>query len=64
MRTNLPWRLRVFERFPTRPQMVNLRRVDSDFLAPKIRDSFTTNFVSECNEVSDDPAGNFEYQSY
>uniref|UniRef100_A0AC34F3E8 Ion transport domain-containing protein n=1 Tax=Panagrolaimus sp. ES5 TaxID=591445 RepID=A0AC34F3E8_9BILA len=56
MRTNLPWRLRVFERFPTRPQMVNLRRVDSDFLAPKIRDSFTTNFVSECNELSDDPA--------
>uniref|UniRef100_A0AC35FLW9 Ion transport domain-containing protein n=1 Tax=Panagrolaimus sp. PS1159 TaxID=55785 RepID=A0AC35FLW9_9BILA len=59
MRTNLPWRLRVFERFPTRPQMVNLRRVDSDFLAPKIRDSFTTNFVSECSELSDDPAGMF-----
>ena len=56
MRTNLPWRLRIFERFPTRPQMVNLKRVDSDFLAPKIRDSFTTAFVSECEELSSDPA--------
>uniref|UniRef100_A0AC34QHG3 Ion transport domain-containing protein n=1 Tax=Panagrolaimus sp. JU765 TaxID=591449 RepID=A0AC34QHG3_9BILA len=56
MRTNLPWRLRIFERFPTRPQMVNLKRVDSDFLAPKIRDSFTTAFVNECEDVTVDPA--------
>uniref|UniRef100_A0A1I7W7V1 Ion_trans domain-containing protein n=1 Tax=Heterorhabditis bacteriophora TaxID=37862 RepID=A0A1I7W7V1_HETBA len=26
MRTTLPWRLRVFEKFPTRPQMVSMRR--------------------------------------
>lgn len=41
MRTILPWRLRVFEKFPTRPQMVQLKREDSEFSAPKVRDSFT-----------------------
>uniref|UniRef100_A0A7E4UYD6 Sodium leak channel NALCN n=1 Tax=Panagrellus redivivus TaxID=6233 RepID=A0A7E4UYD6_PANRE len=56
MRTNLPWRLRIFERFPTRPQMVSLKRVESDFLAPKIRDSFTTNFVTDCELINCDPA--------
>ncbi|KAI6181392.1 Four domain-type voltage-gated ion channel alpha-1 subunit [Aphelenchoides besseyi] len=50
MRTTLPWRLRVFERFPTRPQMVRLRRVDSDFTVPRMRDSFTHQFVVGCEE--------------
>uniref|UniRef100_A0A183C3H4 Sodium leak channel NALCN n=1 Tax=Globodera pallida TaxID=36090 RepID=A0A183C3H4_GLOPA len=45
MRTILPWRLRIFEKFPTRPQMVQLKRVDNEFSTPKVRDSFTNQFV-------------------
>uniref|UniRef100_A0A7E4ZT03 Ion_trans domain-containing protein n=1 Tax=Panagrellus redivivus TaxID=6233 RepID=A0A7E4ZT03_PANRE len=45
MRTTLPWRLRIFEKFPTRPQMVALRKINSDFPVPKVRDSFTRQFA-------------------
>uniref|UniRef100_A0A915CHN7 Ion transport domain-containing protein n=1 Tax=Parascaris univalens TaxID=6257 RepID=A0A915CHN7_PARUN len=45
MRTTLPWRLRIFEKFPTRPQMVELRRVSSEFPLPKVRQSFTRQFA-------------------
>ncbi|KAI6238408.1 Four domain-type voltage-gated ion channel alpha-1 subunit [Aphelenchoides fujianensis] len=55
MRTTLPWRLRVFERFPTRPQMVRLKRVDSDFTVPRMRDSFTHQFVANCEETTSVP---------
>ncbi|KAL3095996.1 hypothetical protein niasHS_005755 [Heterodera schachtii] len=44
MRTQLPLRLRVFEKFPTRPQMVELRKVSREFPLPKVRDSFTRQF--------------------
>lgn len=44
MRTKLPWRLRIFEKFPTRPQMVKLRKVSNEFPMPKVRDSFTRQF--------------------
>uniref|UniRef100_A0A183C2M9 Transporter, cation channel family protein n=1 Tax=Globodera pallida TaxID=36090 RepID=A0A183C2M9_GLOPA len=44
MRTQLPWRLRIFEKFPTRPQMVELRKVSREFPLPKVRDSFTRQF--------------------
>uniref|UniRef100_A0A1I7YZY3 Ion_trans domain-containing protein n=1 Tax=Steinernema glaseri TaxID=37863 RepID=A0A1I7YZY3_9BILA len=47
MRTTLPLRLQVFEKFPTRPQMVELKRVDTEFPVPKVRDSFTHLFVGE-----------------
>ncbi|CAJ0929068.1 unnamed protein product, partial [Mesorhabditis belari] len=47
MRSTLPWRLRVFEKFPTRPQMVRMKRVDSEFPMPKVRDSFTHQFAVE-----------------
>ncbi|KAK6049651.1 hypothetical protein COOONC_12844 [Cooperia oncophora] len=47
MRSTLPWRLRVFEKFPTRPQMAAMRRVDSDFPMPKVRDSFAHQFALE-----------------
>ena len=57
MRTTLPWRLRIFEKFPTRPQMVTLKRVDSEFPTPKVRDSFTNQFVMECDDVYDEPEG-------
>ncbi|CAD6198464.1 unnamed protein product [Caenorhabditis auriculariae] len=49
MRSTLPWRLRVFEKFPTRPQMSTMKRVDNDFPMPKVRDSFTHQFASETN---------------
>ncbi|ETN82182.1 transporter, cation channel family protein [Necator americanus] len=47
MRSTLPWRLRVFEKFPTRPQMAAMRRVDSEFPMPKVRDSFAHQFALE-----------------
>ncbi|CAJ0584337.1 unnamed protein product, partial [Mesorhabditis spiculigera] len=47
MRSTLPWRLRVFEKFPTRPQMVRMKKVDSEFPMPKVRDSFTHQFSIE-----------------
>ncbi|CAD5207057.1 unnamed protein product [Bursaphelenchus okinawaensis] len=52
MRTTLPLRLRVFERFPTRPQMVKLKRVDSEFQVPRMRDSFTHQFVNSVDEMA------------
>ncbi|VDN02709.1 unnamed protein product [Thelazia callipaeda] len=45
MRTTLPWRLRIFDKFPTRPQMVELRKVSSEFPLPKVRQSFTKQFT-------------------
>ncbi|KHN81661.1 Sodium leak channel non-selective protein, partial [Toxocara canis] len=50
MRTTLPWRLRVFEKFPARPAMVELKRLDSDFPLPKVRDSFTHQFATDDSE--------------
>ncbi|XP_038062200.1 sodium leak channel non-selective protein-like isoform X1 [Patiria miniata] len=41
----LPLRLRVFEKFPDKPQMVALSRLPSEFTLPKIRDSFIRQFV-------------------
>ncbi|CAF1629768.1 unnamed protein product, partial [Adineta ricciae] len=43
----LPWRLRVFERFPDHPQMIELSRLPHDFIIPKIRDSFMRQFLSQ-----------------
>lgn len=50
MRTTLPWRLRIFEKFPTRPQMVTLRKINNDFPVPKVRDSFTRQFADTSSE--------------
>ncbi|PAA69944.1 hypothetical protein BOX15_Mlig020627g1 [Macrostomum lignano] len=41
----LPMRLRIFEKFPNRPQMIKLGRLLSDFLLPRIRDSFMRQFA-------------------
>ncbi|CAF3639514.1 unnamed protein product [Adineta steineri] len=43
----LPWRLRVFERFPDHPQMIELSRLPNDFIIPKIRDSFMRQFLDQ-----------------
>ncbi|CAB3406502.1 unnamed protein product [Caenorhabditis bovis] len=54
MRSTLPWRLRVFEKFPTRPQMSAMKRADSDFPMPKVRGSFTHQFAGEqCVEATE-----------
>lgn len=64
MRTTLPWRLRVFEKFPTRPQMVTLRKVSSEFPMPKVRDSFTRQFselTTADTFILDDKNGNSQF---
>ena len=50
----LPWRLRVFERFPDHPQMIQLSRIHHDFSIPKIRDSFMRQFLNH-DEISTIP---------
>ncbi|XP_055338737.1 sodium leak channel NALCN-like isoform X1 [Paramacrobiotus metropolitanus] len=42
----LPYRLRIFTKFPDRPQLVKLPRMPSEFPIPKIRESFMRQFVS------------------
>jgi hypothetical protein len=55
----LPWRLRIFEKFPNQPQMVSLKRVPNEFNIPKIRESFMRQFLEdECNLVEDDKITN------
>uniref|UniRef100_A0A915ABY7 Sodium leak channel NALCN n=1 Tax=Parascaris univalens TaxID=6257 RepID=A0A915ABY7_PARUN len=55
MRTTLPWRLRVFEKFPARPAMVKLKRAENDFPLPKVRGSFIHQFAAngDDNETED-----------
>lgn len=43
----LPWRLRIFEKFPNQPQMVSLKRVSNEFDIPKIRESFMRQFLED-----------------
>ncbi|GAB6021165.1 hypothetical protein CHUAL_003795 [Chamberlinius hualienensis] len=43
----LPLRIRIFEKFPDRPQMTRLHRIPSEFSMPKVRDSFMRQFVEE-----------------
>ena len=54
IKTTLPMRLRIFNRFPTAPTMVTMKKVSSEFPLPKIRDSFTRQFADEFVETSDD----------
>uniref|UniRef100_M4AG55 Sodium leak channel NALCN n=1 Tax=Xiphophorus maculatus TaxID=8083 RepID=M4AG55_XIPMA len=41
----LPLRLRIFEKFPNRPQMVKISKLPSDFTVPRIRESFMKQFI-------------------
>lgn len=41
----LPWRLRIFEKFPNQPQMVSIKRIPNEFEVPKIRESFMRQFL-------------------
>ncbi|KAK2586704.1 hypothetical protein KPH14_011742 [Odynerus spinipes] len=40
IKETLPFRLRIFEKFPDSPQMTCLHKVPSDFNLPKVRESF------------------------
>lgn len=45
IKETLPFRLRVFEKFPDSPQMTILHKIPSDFSLPKVRESFMKQFV-------------------
>ncbi|XP_076223619.1 sodium leak channel non-selective protein na [Nomia melanderi] len=47
IKETLPFRLRIFEKFPDSPQMTCLHKVPSDFSLPKVRESFMRQFVFE-----------------
>ncbi|XP_065156666.1 sodium leak channel NALCN isoform X2 [Atheta coriaria] len=47
IKETLPFRLRIFEKFPDSPLMVTLHKVPSDFSLPKVRESFMRQFVFE-----------------
>jgi sodium leak channel non-selective protein len=45
IKETLPFRLRVFEKFPHSPQMTILHKIPNDFTLPKVRESFMKQFV-------------------
>lgn len=53
IKETLPFRLRIFEKFPDSPQMTILHRIPSDFLLPKVRESFMKQFVIDID--AEDP---------
>lgn len=48
----LPLRLRLFERFPDSPQMTKLHKSASEFVVPKVRESFMRSFVGDIDNHS------------
>ncbi|XP_073827842.1 sodium leak channel non-selective protein na isoform X1 [Musca autumnalis] len=54
IKETLPFRLRIFEKFPQSPQMTILHRIPNDFTLPKVRESFMKQFVIELE--NDDPS--------
>lgn len=55
IKETLPFRLRIFEKFPDSPQMTKLHKVPGDFILPKVRESFMRQFVVEAE--GDDDGG-------
>ncbi|XP_058821851.1 sodium leak channel NALCN isoform X1 [Topomyia yanbarensis] len=47
IKETLPFRLRIFEKFPDSPQMTILHKIPNDFTLPKVRESFMKQFVIE-----------------
>ncbi|RZF45942.1 hypothetical protein LSTR_LSTR008319 [Laodelphax striatellus] len=56
IKETLPFRLRVFEKFPDSPKMTCLHKVSSDFLLPKVRESFMRQFVYEMEDEDNENA--------
>ncbi|GFR30119.1 sodium leak channel non-selective protein [Trichonephila clavata] len=52
IKEGLPLRLLLFERFPDSPQMSRLNKVPSEFIVPKVRESFMRQFVDDQPEES------------
>ncbi|CAH1155079.1 unnamed protein product [Phaedon cochleariae] len=57
IKETLPFRLRIFEKFPDSPLMVTLHKVPSDFNLPKVRESFMRQFVYETEEDENSESG-------
>ena len=51
VKEDLPLRLRVFEKFPERPLMAKLNKISSDYVLPKIRESFMSKFIYQTDEL-------------
>ena len=47
IKETLPFRLRIFEKFPESPKMASLPKIPSDFLLPKVRESFMRQFIQK-----------------
>lgn len=56
IKETLPFRLRIFEKFPDSPQMTCLHKVPSDFNLPKVRESFMRQFVYEVEDEENELA--------
>uniref|UniRef100_A0A8D9B5Y4 Sodium leak channel NALCN n=2 Tax=Cacopsylla melanoneura TaxID=428564 RepID=A0A8D9B5Y4_9HEMI len=50
IKETLPFRLRLFEKFPDSPQMSTIHKLPSDFSLPKVRESFMRHFVHEMED--------------
>ncbi|XP_066141608.1 sodium leak channel NALCN isoform X3 [Euwallacea fornicatus] len=57
IKETLPFRLRIFEKFPDSPLMVTLHKVPSDFNLPKVRESFMRQFVYETEDEENAETG-------
>ncbi|XP_076258315.1 sodium leak channel non-selective protein na isoform X4 [Rhynchophorus ferrugineus] len=57
IKETLPFRLRIFEKFPDSPLMVTLHKVPSDFNLPKVRESFMRQFVYETEDEENSETG-------
>ncbi|XP_060526683.1 sodium leak channel NALCN isoform X2 [Cylas formicarius] len=57
IKETLPFRLRIFEKFPDSPLMVTLHKVPSDFNLPKVRESFMRQFVYETEDDENSETG-------
>lgn len=53
IKETLPFRLRIFEKFPDSPQMTILHKIPSDFSLPKVRESFMKQFIIEFENDAD-----------
>ena len=50
VKEDLPVRLRIFEKFPERPLMATLNKTSSDYVIPKIRESFMSKFIYQTDD--------------
>lgn len=50
IKETLPFRLRVFEKFPDSPKMTSLHKLPADFSLPNVRESFMRQFVFEMED--------------